>query len=288
MFCEWQQPQQREAAQSLMKWLADTSKQVFQEDLILDYGPDCLRLYLLFEKTPQAQDSMLDTWEECSLEGLYKFLGRFRRLILVTDWWNRQGGYTGQSMEALLAEVAQLRCDMLAQLAKGNTMPNRHNAVSVLMTGTGRLQKELDTGTLLRRLHSHDVEAAVPHYGEEAVVTATPDKQVSVLCRELLILLAPFAPHLAEELWQTIRPETAQESIMQLRWQCEHLPERSIALPIQVDSRTRRVIQVSQDCPREECLALAEQAVRRYLEPQSTYRCIYVPQKIVNYVKDSE
>lgn len=141
---------------------------------------------------------------------------------------------------------------------------------------------------LLRRMHSHDVEAAVPHYGERAVTTAKPDMQIAALCRRLLILLAPFAPHLAEELWQTIRPESAEASILQLRWQCRQPIERSISLPVQVNSRTRRVIQIPQDCSEEECIALAKQAVEKYFEPQAHYHCIYVSQKIVNYVKDSE
>ena len=56
MFGRWSIQPQREAAQNLMQWLADTGKEIFQEDLILDYGLDCLRLYLLFEKTPKAED----------------------------------------------------------------------------------------------------------------------------------------------------------------------------------------------------------------------------------------
>ena len=47
MFGQWSIQSQREAAQNLMQWLADTGKEIFQEDLILDYGLDCLRLYLV-------------------------------------------------------------------------------------------------------------------------------------------------------------------------------------------------------------------------------------------------
>ena len=123
MFGQWSIQSQREAAQNLMQWLADTGKEVFQEDLILDYGLDCLRLYLLFEKTPKADDPYLDTWEECSLEGLYKFLGKFRRLILATNEWNQQGGYHDQNVEELL-EMA---------LAKGG----RDNVTMVLAQISG-------------------------------------------------------------------------------------------------------------------------------------------------------
>ena len=135
MFGQWPIQSQREAAQNLMQWLTDTGKRVFQEELILDYGLDCLRLYLLFEKTPKADDPYLDTWEECSLEGLYKFLGKFRRLILATMQWNEQGGYADKEVGDLQSRIGQMKSDMLMHFAKGNTMPDRHNALSTLMTG---------------------------------------------------------------------------------------------------------------------------------------------------------
>ncbi len=286
MFEQWSIQPQREAAQNLMQWLADTGKGVFQEDLILDYGLDCLRLYLLFEKTPKADDPYLDTWEECSLEGLYKFLGKFRRLILATNEWNQQGGYHDQNVEELLEMTSQMKSDMLMHFAKGNTMPNRHNAMSVLMTGIGNIQKALDTGAVLQKMHSHDLETAVPHHGRDQLAKAEPDSQIDRLCCELLGIMAPFAPHLSEELWQTLQQPV--KSVFMMPWQCEQLSHRMITIPVQINSRTRRTIQVDMQISEEECLQLAKKAVEKYLDAESTYRCIFVPGKIINYVKNSE
>lgn len=47
--------------QSLLEWLDETGKRVFDEDLVMDYGTDCLRLYLLFEKTPKENDAPVMT-----------------------------------------------------------------------------------------------------------------------------------------------------------------------------------------------------------------------------------
>ena len=78
----------------LFTWLDETGERVFDEDLIMDYGTDCLRLYLLFEQTPKEKDApYYDSWKEGVLEGLYKFLGRYRRLILAADEWNKRGNY---------------------------------------------------------------------------------------------------------------------------------------------------------------------------------------------------
>lgn len=286
MFEQWSIQPQREAAQNLMQWLADTGKDVFQEDLILDYGLDCLRLYLLFEKTPKADDPYLDTWEECSLEGLYKFLGKFRRLILATMQWNEQGGYADKEVGDLQREIGQIKCEMLMHFAKGNTMPDRHNALSVLMTGVGRIQKSLDTGSVLRSMHSHNLETAVPHHGQDAAVKAQPNGQILKLCRELVILLAPFAPHLSEELWQTMKQK--EKSVLQMQWQDVQWRRQSVTIPVQVNGRTRKTIQVGANASQEECLQLAKESVIKYLDQDADYRCIYVANKIVNYVKNSE
>lgn len=286
MFEQWSIQSQREAVQSLMQWLTDTGKRVFQEDLILDYGLDCLRLYLLFEKTPKADDPYLDTWEECSLEGLYKFLGKFRRLILATMQWNEQGGYADKEVGDLQSQIGQIKCEMLMHFTKGNTMPDRHNALSTLMTGVGRIQKSLDTGSVLRSMHSHDLETAVPHHGQDAVVNAQPNGKVLELCRELVILLAPFAPHLSEELWQTMKQK--EKSVLQMQWQDVQWKRQLVTIPVQVNGRTRKTIQVGTNASQEECLQLSKEAVAKYLDQDADYRCIYVANKIVNYVKNSE
>lgn len=286
MFEQWSIQSQREAAQNLMQWLADTGKDVFQEDLILDYGLDCLRLYLLFEKTPKADDPYLDTWEECSLEGLYKFLGKFRRLILATMQWNEQGGYADKEVGDLQREIGQIKCEMLMHFTKGNTMPDRHNALSVLMTGVGRIQKSLDTGSVLRSMHTHDLETAVPHHGQDAAVKVQPNGKVLELCRELVILLAPFAPHLSEELWQTMKQK--EKSVLQMQWQNVQWKRQLVTIPVQVNGRTRKTIQVGTNASQEECLQLSKEAVAKYLDQDADYRCIYVANKIVNYVKNSE
>ena len=66
----------------LLEWLEETGKRVFDEDLVMDYGTDCLRLYLLFEKTPREKDApYYDSWNEGALEGIYKFLCRYRKMV---------------------------------------------------------------------------------------------------------------------------------------------------------------------------------------------------------------
>ena len=174
LFLGWENVTEKEAAIDLMSWLEQTQKEVFQEDLLLDYGADCLRLYLMFEKTPEPDDTWLDTWEECNLEGCYKFLGRFRRMILVTDYVNSFGEIQNLDICKLNDKVCVLQKKVMQHIAKENTMPNRHNAIAVMMEGINELQKEMRIGELVTRIHSHEIEMAVPHAQkqEETKITA--------------------------------------------------------------------------------------------------------------------
>ena len=86
---------------ALRNWLEETGARVFDDDLVMDYGTDCLRLYLLFEQTPKENDApYYESWQEGALEGIYKFLGRTRRMLLAADLWNRKGHYNEETFPA--------------------------------------------------------------------------------------------------------------------------------------------------------------------------------------------
>lgn len=193
----------------LLEWLEETGKRVFDEDLVMDYGTDCLRLYLLFETTPKEKDApYYDSWQEGALEGLYKFLGRYRRLVLAADEWNRRGKYTVDVLsEGACARLDKTLCAANVKIDKciqrGNTMPNRHNIVAALMELVKIFQKELKIGEIITALHDHAIETAVPHGDKQAetIQDSAPNPEVTRLCRELMILMAPFAPDMSKVLW---------------------------------------------------------------------------------------
>lgn len=305
LFDEWdRQPEksshasmQKLKAKELMNWLAETGQKVFAEDLLMDYGYDCLRSYLLFEKTPKADDTYLDTWEECSLEGVYKFLGKYRRMVLVASEHNRRGGYAGKSVQAELVMITQMKQEMMEHISKGNTMPNRHNALSVLMTGIHTIQKGLGIGQLVKAMHLHDIEEAVPHQADKkAGNLATEDfeqnsvsqddtqenQKVRLLCRELVILLAPFAPCLAENLWYTLKEK--EPSVLQCAWCNEQSVKSLLTLPLQINGKTKRILQMPSGMAESDIEAVARREAGTFLNPDKQYRCIYVPDKIINFV----
>ncbi|MDE7478557.1 MAG: hypothetical protein K2M91_11520 [Lachnospiraceae bacterium] len=204
---------------TLLEWLDETGKRVFDEDLVMDYGTDCLRLYLLFEKTPKEKDApYYESWQEGALEGIYKFLGRYRRMILAADEWNRRGNYnkegalTAECIEKMNHALADTAAKIRMCIRRGNTMPNRHNIVSAMMELLNLYQKELKTGEIISSLHTDVIQSAVPH-GDRAPETEIEQEQnsrcnynadVAKLYQNFIILMAPYAPDLSKILWVAI------------------------------------------------------------------------------------
>ncbi|MEL0166323.1 MAG: class I tRNA ligase family protein, partial [Alphaproteobacteria bacterium] len=99
-------------------------------------------------------------------------------------------------------------------------------------------------------------------------------------------LLSPLAPHLAEDMWQTLGHETL---LAQSSW-----PEADAALArddeieigVQVNGKLRDTIKLERDCPNDvaEKLALASASVQRYLEGKTPKKVIVVQNRIINVV----
>ena len=98
-----------------------------------------------------------------------------------------------------------------------------------------------------------------------------------------VILLAPFAPHISEELWQELGHET---SVFAEKWpqaDTEAMKEDTVEIPVQVNGKIRATIEVAADAEKEAVLIAAKEAVADKLQG-SVVKEIYVPGKIVNIV----
>lgn len=210
-----------EKEEKLLQWLEETGRRVFDEDLVMDYGTDCLRLYLMFEHTPKENDAPLyESWQEGALEGIYKFLGRYRRMILVSGEWNRRGNYNEETFSEenciKISHAWENTFDKINRcLSRGNTLPDRHNIVSALMELLNVYQKELKIGKIVTLLHEHRIASAVPHGGTGDELCANPsavqNHGVAALCRKYIVLMAPYAPDLSKVLWDSIITVTKNE-----------------------------------------------------------------------------
>lgn len=116
-----------------------------------------------------------------------------------------------------------------------------------------------------------------------AIYQSGADKEVF---SQLLILISPIAPHLAEELWQRLRNK---ESIFKEKWpeyNPQMLVEEKVTIVIQVNGKVRSKIDVSEDISQQELqrLVLSDEKIRTWIQDKPIKNFIYVPKKLVNLV----
>ena len=99
-----------------------------------------------------------------------------------------------------------------------------------------------------------------------------------------VILLAPFAPHLSEELWEQLGHT---ESVFKNKWP-EHdeeaMKDDEIEVPVQINGKTKAVISIPAECSKEEALEAGKKAIADKLTG-TIVKEIYVPKKIINIVQ---
>ncbi len=100
----------------------------------------------------------------------------------------------------------------------------------------------------------------------------------------LIVLMAPFAPHISEELWQLMGHK---ESVFENKWPTydeEKMKEETLKIPVQVNGKVKAHIQVDADADKETVLSLAKDAIQGKIDGKSVVKEIYVPKRIVNIV----
>ena len=99
-------------------------------------------------------------------------------------------------------------------------------------------------------------------------------------------LLCPFAPHLCEEIWETIGGEGLLSLSQWPEYEESKIVEDSIEIGVQVNGKVRGTIVIPNGCAKEEALELAkkDERVASFLEGKTLVKEIYVPNKIVNFV----
>jgi len=235
---------------------------VSPEEIIGKFGADTARMFILFAAPPERDLE----WSDQGVEGCFRFLNRVWRLVaqyedvLKTD--KNQGG---QLFENLDANAKKMRFNTHSAIKKvSNDVGTRFNfntAISSIM--------ELVNALYLYK-EEKNVNLAVAREGIEAVIK----------------LLAPFAPHITEELWSEIG---YTESIHQQPWPEPDetaLVEDEITVVLQVNGKVRDKVQVPAEMAKEELekLILSSGKVKQYLEGKTVVKVITVPGKLVNIV----
>jgi leucyl-tRNA synthetase len=222
------------------------------DDIVDQYGADALRLYEMF-MGPLEQ---VKPWSTDDVSGVARFLGRVWRLIASGEGEGELDG--GRSENVTDAEPSREQLRVL------------HQAI----------EKVTDD---IEELRFNTAIAALMEFVNEA---RGWDAMPKAVAEDFVLLLSPFAPHLAEELWERLGHA---ESLAYEPWPElveEHLQEDTVEMAVQVNGTVRGTVEVETDAEEDAVLeqARAEENVKRRLEGKEIQREIYVPGRIVNFV----
>jgi leucyl-tRNA synthetase len=234
---------------------------VAPEDIIARYGADTLRAYILFMAPP---DKDLD-WSHEGLEGMWRFLNRAWRLV---DDIAAEAGVAAPDAAPGGAAEAALR---------------RVQAASVRKCGDDIERFQFNTAISATM---EFVNAAYDYRRDAVEGSRDPDLLASV-ASDLTLMLAPFAPHMAEELWTSVLGH--EGSVHRAGWptfDAAALVADEIELPVQVNGKVRDRVTVAADAPEDEIVAaaLALPNVIVHTEGKTVRKVVVVPGKLVSVV----
>ncbi len=233
------------------------------DEMIQRYGSDTVRLFMLFAAPPEKDLE----WSEAGAEGAARFLHRVWRIIY--KWQARVVGFNGQADEFSPAARALRRKTHQTIKRISNDIGGRmhfNTAVAALMELTNEIYA-FDGG--LKGEASHADLFAL----KEAMEALTK-------------MLAPFTPHIAEELWQTLGHDEILVSSPWPPFDAELAREEELEIPVQLNGKLVSRVIVAADATDEVMTqaALADEKVKARLDGRQVVKTIVVPKRLVNIV----
>jgi len=233
---------------------------VSPDDMVARYGADSTRMYTLFATSP---DRELD-WQDEGVEGTARFLGRVYRF------------------------VTKNACASSETLAAASLQPEARKVQRKLHQTIKRVSEDFQG-----RWHFNTSIAAIMelvnelYSAEEAIAKGrVPKALLAEIQRNLVLLLAPFAPYMAHELWETLGEKGSLLKAPWPKYDPQLAREDEIEIPVQVNGKLRSVVVVpagsSEDAIR--IAAMADEKIKAAVAGKQVVKVITVPAKLVNIV----
>ncbi len=237
------------------------------DEQIARYGADATRLFILFASPPEKD---LD-WSDQAAEGSYRFLNRLWRLIynVFPDIDGVEAGiFDGVSLSKSVKEL-------------------RRATHATIKKVTHNLDGRFHFNTAISAV----MELVNAMYGFELPKDSGEERNLAVRgLREAVeasvMLMAPFVPHMTEELWQILGHSTSLFEEQWLGYDEEAIKAEEILIVVQVNGKVRSRITVPADADDDEVkrTALADERIQKYAQGKDPRKVIIVPKKLVNVV----
>ncbi len=233
-------------------------------EIIEKYGADTARLFIMFAAPPEKSLE----WSDTGVEGAFRFLNRVWKLVTEND------DLTGMEFEKIdvsrLSRQEKETYRILNKTIKKVTedIEEKHfnTAIAAIMEMVNHISQRLN---------------------EKDSLSDTEKMILGKALRDLVLMLAPFAPHIADELWSGIKGE---ESFTLLEKWPQYDPEGlvtdEVLVVVQVNGKLRARMMIPADAGEEEVkkLAFENENVKKYIEGKEIKKVIYVPGKLINIV----
>ncbi len=233
---------------------------VTPDEIVERFGADTGRLFILFASPPEKD---LD-WSDQGVEGCHRFLRRVWRL--VADYVEEidagavtpaEGDHEAELQRSLHAAIKKVSVDIEERF-------NFNTAISAIME-------------LVNAIYAYRQAVKTENYNH-GILREVLEKTV--------ILLAPFAPHLAEEGWELLGGEGSVHRQCWPTYDPKMLEVDQVEVVIQINGKVRGRITVPTDCPEDQLIEAARSGDRigELLEDKEIVKVITVPNKLVNIV----
>jgi leucyl-tRNA synthetase len=250
------------------------------DDMIKIFGADTVRLFCLFASPP---DKDLD-WSDQGVEGCSRFLNRCWRLILgimntLKSRPDLKKGFTDAQTTGNLTDWAK-------KLRQVNHITIKKVTIDI--------EKRLHFNTaissimeMVNDLYAMDISRVLVQFSsEESSKKNGCLFAVKEAMRSLILLLAPFVPHIAEEMWEEIGEESSVFDHAWPKFDPQVAQKDEIVVVIQVNGKVRSRLMLSSDSNDEEIkqAALNDPKIKEWIGEKNIKKIILVPNKLVNIV----
>ena len=219
------------------------------DDVVKDYGADSLRMYEMF-MGPLEQ---VKPWQMAGVEGVYRFLARAWRMI--TDE---------------RAEEPTINAAITDEEPTAEQLKVLHKTIKAVSEDI----EKLGFNTAISRM--------MEFTNEVSQYEARPKS----LIEPFVLLLSPFAPHIAEELWKLLGHTESCAYEPWPEFDESYLVESEIEIPVQVNGKLRAKVKVPADADKDtmQSAAETEAEVQKHLDGKQVVKVIVVPGRMVNFV----
>lgn len=232
------------------------------DEMIKAYGADATRMFVLFAAPPEHELR----WSESGIEGAVRFLRRVWGMV-----------YRWREVSASKPSAAEFS-DVARALRR-----KTHQTIARVTDDFEKLDLNTNVAALM------ELSNALGEFNVEPSAASPADEFAAREAIEaLVVMLAPFSPHVAEEMWESLGHEggLAQASAVWPQADPELARKEELEIPVQVNGKLRSRVVVTPDITEADlrALALADSKVKSFIDGHQVVKVIVVPQRLVNVV----